>query len=374
MSLSNLYPTIQPSLMLDFANSGALDPRITFTRASSGTYFGPDGVLYTAQANAPRFDYSPSTLAAQGLLIEESRTNLCIYSEDFTYANWLVTNGTKTTGVSDPWGGSTAATLTATNTSATFQNAAATVVIGTTYTVSCWMRRRTGTGAVGIRAVENANTPVTITNTWARYSLTVTAAQTIGRAGVYVQTSGDEIDVWGFQLEAGAFPTSYIPTTTIALTRAADAASVNTLSPWYNAAEGTVYAEVITPTLGSFTSPQAACSFNDTTGNNRFTLAVINPTRQGSALRNTAGAGLLVTNTTNTAVDGLNKLALGVSTGASVVLNGGTAATTTTYGMPTVTQVQLGWQLNASYVNGHLRRITYYPRRLSDAELVAITS
>jgi hypothetical protein len=269
MSLSQNYPTTRPTLTLDFAKAKRVDPRVTFTRASTATYFDASGTLRSAADNAPRIDFNPSTLLCQGLLIEESRTNLCIYSEDFTYANWLVTNGTKTTGVSDPWGGSTAATLTATVGLAGFQNAMATVVIGTVYTVSCWMRRRTGTGAVGIRAVENVNTPVTITGTWARYSVTVTATQTIGRAGVFVQTIGDEIDVWGFQLEAGAFPTSYIPTTTTSLTRSADVASVTTLSPWFNASEGTIYAESLPFSITN----QRIASFNDGSTSNRIIIS-----------------------------------------------------------------------------------------------------
>lgn len=96
MSLSSNFPTSKPSLNLDFANVGALDPRITFTRSSSATYTNSLGLITTAATNVARFDYDPVTLAARGLLVEESRTNLLTYSEDFSNAAWAKTNSTIT--------------------------------------------------------------------------------------------------------------------------------------------------------------------------------------------------------------------------------------------------------------------------------------
>ena len=60
-SVNTDFPNLRPSLDLRFALAKKLDPRITFTRGSSGTYFGPDGIMRTAGVNEPRFDHDPVT-------------------------------------------------------------------------------------------------------------------------------------------------------------------------------------------------------------------------------------------------------------------------------------------------------------------------
>ena len=81
-----------PFVLLDFI-SGGLDSRITFTRSSTATFVGSNGLIQTAAVNAPRFDYDPVTLAAKGLLIEEQRTNITLHS-GVTAANWTAIGGT----------------------------------------------------------------------------------------------------------------------------------------------------------------------------------------------------------------------------------------------------------------------------------------
>lgn len=75
IELSDDYPSIQPSLNLNFAGSRALDPRITFTRGSVGTYVDKNGLIKTVGNDEARFDHDPLTLESLGLLIEESRVN-----------------------------------------------------------------------------------------------------------------------------------------------------------------------------------------------------------------------------------------------------------------------------------------------------------
>ena len=70
MPISPKFPDINPSLILDFENAGILDPRITFTRASVGTYVGSDKLVKIAPAGFARFDHDSVTGNKLGLLIE----------------------------------------------------------------------------------------------------------------------------------------------------------------------------------------------------------------------------------------------------------------------------------------------------------------
>ena len=96
MTIKTLYPNVRPTLDLAFAATKALDPRITFTRASTGTYVGSNGTLRTAGINEARFDHSPLTLESLGLLVEEARTNLLLRSEEFDNASWTKTRSSVT--------------------------------------------------------------------------------------------------------------------------------------------------------------------------------------------------------------------------------------------------------------------------------------
>jgi hypothetical protein len=389
---------------------------ITFTRASTATFFDSAGVLTSAAIDAPRFDYDPSTLAAQGLLIEEARTNSCLQSEAFnTLANWSTNNSSVTANAVN----SPAATLTAdqiTEDSATafhsVSQSGISYTSGTAYTFSVFAKANSrsivqitpGTGAfsagpyanfnlsTGVVSATGSGASATIQNCgngWYRCTMTATADATVSAFIFFVmQTSGTAVRLqnylgdgasnlylWGAQIEAGAFPTSYIPTTTTALTRSADVASVNTLSPWYNASTGTIYAEFLRNTTPAASTFPQFVNIDDGTVNNR--LAVL--TGSSRTLRGqVAIAGVFTTLTTaNTYTEGVvSKLALGYQAlNHAAVGNGGTAATDTTVNVPSgLTTMRLGDQAGgAGNLNGYLRRIVYYPRRLTDLELRQIT-
>jgi hypothetical protein len=172
MSIQTNFPAIAPTLNLSFALTKALDPRITFTRASTATYYGTQ----TAKA-------------------EE---NLLLQSQDYS-TSWTVTSLTPVTGKTAP-----DATSTATEFTASAANAVLTqgyTAIAGSYTFSVFLRRVTGSGDIQIAADNGTWTTKVITGTWARYDVTQTVAAGSKTAGVRVVTDTDAIEVWGAQLE-----------------------------------------------------------------------------------------------------------------------------------------------------------------------------
>jgi hypothetical protein len=408
---SNLLTTLSPSLLLQFVGAETLDPRITFTRASTATFTGSNGLIQTAASGVARFDHNPTTLASLGLMIEESRTNLLTYSEQFDDAAWTKTRSSITANtIVAPDGTLTGDKLvedtTASNTHIVSQSASFTS--GTAYTFTTYIKAAERTWALlrlpasaftstlqayfnlsaGVVGAVTPSTTASITpvgNDWYRCSVTGTATTTTsGAPGIFsaiadtvVSYTGDGVSgiyIWGAQLEVGAFATSYIPTVASQVTRAADVAQMTgtNFSDWYNATEGTLYSEASTYDVSS---SRTGFGISDNTAPNRI------QTGHGSGARAFISAGgVTQMSQTLASVVFSNNTASKVS--LAYLLNNGNAAANGTLGsfdtnmtIPVVTQAQIGG-LTASLLplNGTVRQIVYYPRRLTDAELQAITS
>ena len=358
---------------------------ITFTRASSATYFDATGTLQTATTDVPRFDYNPSTLAPLGLLIEEARTNLLLYSTEFDNAWWTANGTTVVTpnaGVA-PDGTTTAELVTdATGNLTDSLQRSTNIAISnaTAYTLTAYIKLGTATD-VGIRVRCPGGSASNIGyfangqdvgNGWRRVTANITSDTT--GALVYFGLADGTFYIWGAQLEAGAFPTSYIPTTSIAATRAVDEASVNTLSPWYNAAASTIYAEASVPQLGRAARLWAV---DDGSINNMVdaTFSVSNAFTLETVAGGAYGGGSTATGsiTANT----IQKTAAVFTTSGNELacLNGGTVGSAAlTLPSASLTRLLLGRQQSGVNICGWLRRLTYYPRALSSAELQAITT
>lgn len=410
MSISVSFPAVRPTLSLNFLRTESLDLRVTFARNSIGTRFNSAGILEFVGNNQPRFDYDPITFAPKGLLIEEERTNLLTYSEQFNDAAWTKANASVTANNTIAPDGTTTADRLVEDTLNTGHSLAqnGTYAATTAYSASVFLKQSgrswayiqlatvpfgvttrawfdLANGQIGTQT--NCTASITsVGNGW--YRCAITATTTVGGVSspaIAVHTAlsdnntsylGDGtsgIFIWGAQLEAGSFATSYIPTVASQVTRAADAASVNTLSPWYNATEGTLYAqgEVAQVVLARRTLATIARSTSSAqdysisisrSADSRREVGIANSTSQ----HNYAPPG------TSTSTKGAIAYKENDSQGA---FDGVTPATDTTVALPTLlTTLYIGNSDGSnSNLNGWIKHIVYYSVRLPGVQLQELT-
>jgi hypothetical protein len=402
------------SLDLRFALQKTLDPRVTFTRASSGTFVGSDGLIQSAAVDTPRFDHNPTTGESLGLLVEEARTNLSLRSQELDNAAWTKTASSITANaVAAPDGTTTAGKLvedSSTGSHNIIEAATITYTSGVAYTFSFFVKKaerqtvqilmhpnpfpgtvaqrtavfNSNTGAfVSIGSAYTGSSVTALPDSWYRVSVSSTAdATSTGNFAVtlcsddtgttsYTGDGTSGILLWGAQLEAGAFATSYIPTTTATVTRAADVASItgSNFSSWYRQDEGTIFVEGAT---SASTASPILFQADDGTANERIQVRR-NGTTNASSLLVTDGG----TTQANFSVTGYNANTIG-KTCAVYSLNdfqlsfNGTLGTADTSGtLPTVDRAFIGSASSPVYANGPIKRLTYWPTRLGTLQAIS---
>jgi hypothetical protein len=382
------------------SDSASLDPYVpNFGAAPSA-----------AAAHGPRLDYDPAVVgSARGLLVEEQRTNLITYSAQFDDAAWTKYSSLSVTANSttSPDGTSNADTLippAATGSfgiGQTFLKAASAI----TYTLSGYAKsagynflllRIDDGSANGVKVAFNVSTGAVSTalatngtgwaigtasisavgNSWYRWSVSFTTGTSVSlRFIAYVSdqtgdafstpsytangTSG--IYAYGAQLEANAsFATSYIPTAASTVTRSADVASVGVSQFPYSQSAGSF--------IVAFNSAKTNAGILGS-GNTADGLLYASI----SDLKTWNGTtGLTSANTWT--LNALTKAGIAYdSAGRSMTLNGGTIASDSNL-IQTITSMEIGSSFQGGKLNGHIRQITYIPRRLSNAELQSRSS
>jgi hypothetical protein len=375
ISIPMMPPFAGNALDLNFL-AGSLDPRIAFTRASNGWEFNSAGNLAQYGADVPRFGYDQSTLAARGLLMEMARANLALHSRDFTQSAWVKTNITAALDVAGINGvANTASRLTATAGNAT---ALQTITSASAnHVTSFFVRRISGTGTVEITQNGGTNwTAVTLTSAWQRF--VISAATILNPViGFRLGTNGDVIAVDVAQTEAEAFPTSPIITTSASVTRAVDSGTMASVTPWFNSAEGTLFAEVLFPFFPDFNGAVQASDLirlDDGTNNNLYSLRFVREPGGSylDGLMRSAGITSFDGPAYSFSANQVCRIALAYSSaGFATVFNGGTVTTGAAAALPSgINSVQM----NASGGAHYLRRVAYYPTRLSNAALQGLTA
>lgn len=412
------------TLDLDFL-LGTLPSTVTFTRSSTATYFTSTGALATAAINEPRFDYNPATLVLRGLLIEEQRTNSI--RNNTAVGAVAGTPGTLPTNWSSTLSGLTQTVVgtgiedginyidirlngTTTGTSAGIRFETTTgiaVASGQTWTVSTFGRlvggsatnitnfavgisgltaggvATTDTGSSSMTAVINsasiARTRTARALTYADATTAFARVQFIASFAVGVAIDAT-LRIGLPQMEQGGFATSVIPTSLATATRAPDIATMTgtNFSSWYNQSEGTLFAQRIQASSDSVNARRVV-SVSDGTSSNRIEIYQAG---SGTTGANSVLAGVSDFNPSITGVPTAGstvKAALAYSSAGKALTRDGLPVGTSLTVPPLsgILQMNIGAVVtntaNATY-DGYIQRIAYYPRRLSNAELQAITA
>lgn len=383
--------------------------------ASLDAYVPNNGAAPTAAAYyGPRLDYDPVTLAAKGLLVEEARTNALTYSNTFDNAAWVQSRATVTANAATAPDGTAAADLmvptAVLGTHRVYQTGVSNLATQN-WTFSAYLKPSgyngarlmvsDGTETDQARAIfdlttgaitpeSNVGTTITIVSSsavavgsgWYRCSITVSVASSKTAISAWIfsidaglssftgnGTSGTLM--WGAQLEIGSFATSYIPTGAATATRAADVASVSTSQFPYSAIEGAYVANF--STFDGISGLNRIVALTDGTNSNRTEI------RNASASEATVVSGGVTSATldlTNITLNAVTKAGLVYkASDFAATINGATPATASSGAVSAnVDRLNIGTSATGvSQLNGHIRQITYIPRRISNTELQART-
>ena len=354
-----------------------------FTRASNATVVNKAGLIETVGSGEPRIDFSNDAKGA--LLLEPSRTNNLLQSNQFD-TTWIDSITTKTSGYLGLDGTNSAWLLT--KTASSNANIRQNITFSGTHTFSVYLKKGTftsvtlrSTGGLDARVEINLIDGTTsgevnatsvktelVGNDWWRCSLTFEAAvNTAVRIypDLIAGTTAGDIYIWGAQLEQGSYATSYIPTSGSAVTRVADNSSLTPPDGIISLTEGTFYVEYpnIDNTFAYIALSQSG-NYVDrmliySSGNNRLSA-------------NFKQSGTLKLSGLTSAIQGVVKAALSYSpTGSVFYVNGTQIATGTSSSFGILNEVELN---SSSQVGCKLTQIKNYNTRLSNAELIALTT
>lgn len=401
------------ALSLDLTASETLDSKITFTRASSALRTNVSGVLESVAINVPRINYDPVTHVCKGLLIEEARTNLVKNSSAFENSTWAKTRSSVAADATTSPEGLTNADKLVEDTSnnthsvslASGERVAFTAAGVYTFSAYAKAGERRGirlafsslafpsniyaqfnlvNGSVVIKSAEITAGSEYVGAGWWRLYITATSTITasapvslliVSDDGATLSYQGDGVSglyVYGAQLEVGSFPSSYIPTTSAAVTRSADLASITgtDFSSWYNQSEGTF---VITGdcfaktdednayiTVGDGTSS----NFQSVIGNNGGTYQLKLNVYSGGVLQASPATASNAYLQTGNSI----KFAFGYKADdicLATYLNN-TTATDVSASIPTVDRAFIGayYASGNRALNGHIASIKYYNTKL----------
>jgi hypothetical protein len=377
-----------------------------------------------AAFQGPRFDHDPVTLACKGLLIEESRTNMLVQSEDFTITQWAKTGVTITGNTTTAPDSLNTGDLLSEDTNSSVhavQQTGYTLTASQSYTASVFAKAGshtsfqislsvtafgtglfanfvlTGGGSVGTSNGVTARIE-SFPNGWYRCSVTISSVtggvggsvavvannnnSSASRNVSYLGTGAQVVYIWGAQLEAGSFATSYIPTVSSSVVRSADVCSItgSDFTMFYNPLEGSFATSQIFNAPVSSAIGQVVFDVNDTTPLNRTRL-LRNSTTGTAGYSNTVGGtqNVAIIGSTSITANQIAKFSCCMKTNDfAVYLNNasqGTDVICTMQAAPTTLTIgDVSAGATRAPINGIIGSLRYYRKRLSDSKLQTLTA
>jgi hypothetical protein len=335
----------------------------------------------TNRQDVPRIDFrnADGTLnSCPRLLLEPQRTNTATKSDDFNGWSTKVNVTTTANYAVSPDGTQNADRLQFTAAGYLTSTPGYSQTSGTVYTLSCYAKRNgIGTESVGffVNGSTIVNSAWTLTNEWQRLTYTYTASNTflVGIAGA----NNADISVFGFQFEVGAYATTYIPTTTAAVTRITDAASKTGISSLIGQTEGVIFLDFVfrtpaTATGGQISITDQSAPFDRVLIWNNFTLNTLAANLQASG-------STIFSTSLGTFVDGQRyKIAIAYKSGSNAGYVNGTQIFTNTNTFTfasTMTDIFLGaYEAVGMAPHQLLNQAALFKTRLTNAQLAQLTT
>lgn len=342
----------------------------TFTRVGAA-WTRLSTLLWASVASGSPRSYYDAAGTYLGYFAEGTRTNFCLWSNDFTNVAWTATGGAAVLTATGPDGVvNSASTLTSALANATFLQAI--TRSSAARLTGCFIKRRTGTGNIDITQDNGSTwTTITVTAGWTQVEIAgVTSANPT--VGIRLVTALDAVDVWGFQHEeltvVANLMSSPIPTTTVAVTRNNDVMTYPQSGNGFTDTAGTVYAEVacfnrssVGAVFGGGASTTAPMTKNSPNNN-----AFIGDGTNAASLGNATWAN-----------SSLHKVASSWSASGINVAFDGTTGTRASYdgSLIPATNILIGAGAGPSFVLfGTIKNAKVFPTGATDADLIGLTS
>lgn len=381
---------------------------LTFTRASTATRVNSSGVIEAVASGVPRIDYTGGGCGK--LLLEPQRTNLALRSEEFDNSAWQKSNVTVTANTTtSPDGNTTADTISITSNNGYIRLFPLTFANSTTYTCSVFVKNNgisagqtfnfyatnnltspnaamanaiidINNGSVTTSSIGSGVSAVSasissLTNGWYRVQLTFTVGASAGGSiceiGFIASTATRTFFAWGAQLEAGAYPTSYIPTTSATVTRLADSFSRDNIytNGLISASGGTWYVELKNNVAYTRDAGSEGLFIGDTSIGTTNSLQIISPIG-GGRLRINKRIATIGTSLYNTLTDNVKIAIKWNGTTADVFVNGVKVVSATAF---TTTNMEFLNALSAD-VPKFIQSMALFSTPLSDSDCVSLTT